>query len=203
MGRLTLGESCLFIFLCFSCFVCFSENHRAVWCQNFVCFPMCWPKYKSDNLTLLSTVLQWTPGAFTIKNKLPSMYTELFSHPISSSTFPNPLQMACYFLDIQNATISLSLLNYSSGPTPAWVLSEVKAGSYLYFYSIAKYNAWFKMRAQSKLNGWMNESVNQIIFGSHVKQSSKYILQDSLPSALDINQSFIFLCLSPHSTSPP
>ena len=49
----------------------------------------------------------------------------------------------------------------------------------------------------------MNESVNQIIFGSHVKQSSKYILQDSLPSALDINQSFIFLCLSPHSTSPP
>lgn len=43
------------------------------------------------------------------------------------------------------------------------------------------------------LNGWINESITQIIFGSHVKQSYKNILQDILSSALDIKQSLISL----------
>lgn len=43
----------------------------------------------------------------------------------------------------------------------------------------------------------MNQSMNEIIFVfPYVKQSSKYIQQESLHSDPDINQSFIFVCLS-------
>ena len=99
--------------------------------------------------------------------------------PTPQVPFPIHCKWLLFSTHSQLKDILLSLMNYSSCPTSCWVLLEVKAGSYLYFYPIAKYNTWFKMRAQSMFAEWMNESIDHIIFGYYIKQSSKYILHDS------------------------